>query len=771
MHIRRILSALIFLFLATSFSTIHAQNNVTLSGTITDIKSGESLIGATLRIEEKTNIGASSNEYGFYSISLPKGTYTFKITYVGYTEMKQVVKLDSTTVLNFGLENKKDLTTVIVKAVKKGDNLKKPVMGTETLNIKEIAKLPVIFGEKDIIKTLQLLPGVKSTGEGNSGFTVRGGATDQNLIILDEAPVYNASHLLGFFSTFNSDALKDATIIKGNSPAQYGGRLASVLDVKMKEGNNKDYQVSGGLGAISSRVTVEGPIQKEKSSFILSGRRTYADIFLKASEDFKDNQLFFYDLNAKANFAINKKNKIYASGYFGKDKLGFGTTFGIDWGNTTGTLRWNSIVNSKLFSNTSLIYSNYDFNIKIKAGETDFNINTNIKDINVKQDFSYYLNPKNSIRFGFNAIHHTITPSTTSGTVRTTIPKTGREALENALYFSNSYKPNDKLSMDYGLRLSAYSLLGGTTYNVYSNQVKTDSIAVAKGKISKTYFNVEPRFTANYRINDLSSVKMGYARNTQHLHQLSNSTGSSPSDQWIGNSYNIKPEIADQISLGYSKNFNNDNYELNVEAYYKNMQNQIDYKDAADINNAPDVESELLFGKGRAYGLEILFKKKTGNLTGWVGYTLSKTEKQINGINNNNWYKAKQDRTHDLSIVATYQLNTKWTLSGLFVYNTGNAVTFPTGKYSLNGQTIYRYDSRNANRMPANHRLDFSATYERTRRGKLQSSWSFGLYNVYGRENAYTITFRDNKNDPSKTEAVQTSLFRWVPSVTYNFKF
>jgi hypothetical protein len=754
-----------------SCSSVFAQNKFTISGTIKDARSGETLLGATVRIEEKASIGISSNEYGFYSLSLPKGSYTFKISFVGYTEVRKVVELDSSIIVNWNLDRKNVNNEVVVRATKKGDNLRKPVMGTETLNMKEIAKLPVIFGEKDIVKTLQLLPGVKSSGEGSSGFSVRGGATDQNLIVLDEAPVYNASHLLGFFSTFNSDAIKDATIIKGNSPAQYGGRLASVLDVKMKEGNNKETNVSGGIGLISSRITVEGPIQKEKSSFIISGRRTYADLFLKATEDFKDSKLFFYDLNAKANYTINKKNRIYASGYFGKDKLSLGTNFGIDWGNTTGTLRWNRIINSKLFSNTSLIYSNYDFNIKLKAGETDFKINTNIKDVNLKQDFSYFSNPKNSLRFGFNAIQHTITPSTTSGTINTSTAKEGREALENALYISNSTKPSDKLSIDYGVRLSAYSLLGGTTYNIYKNNVKIDSVVAKDGAISKTYYNLEPRLTANYRINEVSSIKAGYARNTQHLHQLSNSTGSSPSDQWIGNSYNIKPEIADQVSMGYSRNFDNDNYEFNAETYYKAMQNQVDYKDAADVNNAPDVESELLFGKGRAYGVELMFKKKAGNLTGWVGYTLSKTERQIDGINFNKWYNAKQDRTHDLSIVGTYQLNTKWSLSGLFVYSTGNAVTFPTGKYSLNGITVYEYGNRNANRMPANHRLDISATYEPKKKRKMQGTWNFGLYNVYGRENAYTITFEDNPNDPTKTQALQTSLFRWVPSVTYNFKF
>jgi TonB dependent receptor/CarboxypepD_reg-like domain/TonB-dependent Receptor Plug Domain len=765
------LALLVFFVSALYPENALSQQKFTVSGTIKDSATGESLIRASVTIVEKENVGVTTNEYGFYSLSLPKGRYTFRVTYVGFSEQLLSVSLDSSMVLNWGLTDKRTMQEVIISSQKKNDNLTRPVMGTEVLSIKDIAKLPVLFGEKDILKTIQLLPGIKSAGEGSSGFSVRGGATDQNLILLDEAPVYNASHLLGFFSTFNSDAIKDATIIKGNSPAQYGGRLASVLDIKMKEGNNKEYNINGGLGLISSRLSVEGPIQSDKSSFIVSGRRTYADLFLKASPDFKDSKLYFYDLNAKANYRINSKNRIYLSGYFGRDVLAFGENFGIDWGNSTGTLRWNSIISSKLFSNTSVIYSNYDYNIAIQSGETDFNINSNIKDWNLKQDFTLYANPKNSLRFGFNAIHHTITPKTFEGTVSNNTEKEGRTAFENAVYLSNNYKATDKLSIDYGLRFSFYTLLGGTTYNLYDKGVQTGSIVVEKGKAGKTYYNAEPRITANYRLSEMSSIKAGYARNTQHLHLLSNSTAGNPTDQWIGNSYNIKPEIADQFSIGYSKNFDDNNYELNIESYYKDMQNQVDYKDEADLNTAVDVESELLYGKGRAYGLEVLFKKKTGQLTGWVGYTLSKTERKIDGINNGDWYNAKQDRTHDLSVVASYQLNARWTLSGLFVYNTGNAVTFPTGKYQLNGVTVFQYASRNANRMPANHRLDFSATYERKRKGRYQSSWNFSLYNVYGRENAYTITFQDDPEDASKTQALQTSLFRWVPSVTYNFKF
>ncbi|WP_228446686.1 TonB-dependent receptor plug domain-containing protein [Chryseobacterium sp. 3008163] len=646
-------------------------------------------------------------------------------------------------------------------------------MGTETLSIKSIEKLPVLFGEKDVLKTIQLLPGIKSNGEGSSGFSVRGGATDQNLILLDEAPVYNASHLLGFFSTFNSDALKDASIIKGNSPAQYGGRLSSVMDVKMKDGNNKDYNVNGGIGLISSRLSVEGPIQKEKSSFIVSGRRTYADVFLKATDDFKDSKLYFYDLNLKANYQINENNRLYISGYFGRDVLGLGNTFSTDWGNTTATLRWNSIINSKLFSNTSFIYSNYDYKVSLTSNDNTFGLDSQIQDWNLKQDFSWFAGNKHSVRFGLQSIYHTITPSSASGTSVSSFPRNSRYSWENALYINDDFKATEKLTVNYGLRLSMFSVLGGDTFNTYDNGVLTESRFLEKGKFGKTYVNLEPRITANYRINEVSSIKGGYARNTQNLHLLSNSSSGNPTDQWIGSSYSVKPEIADQISAGYSRNFNNNNYEINAEVYYKTMQNQIDFKNGAEItfDAAADVEGELLFGKGRAYGLEVIAKKKNGKLTGWISYTLSKTERKINGINDNNWYNARQDKTHDLSVVATYELNPKWSFSGLFVYSTGNAVTFPTGKYDLLGQTIFQYSKRNADRMPAYHRMDLSATYEPNKNKRWKSSWSFGIYNVYGRENAYTIAFEDNPDNPGTTRAMQTSLFKFVPNITYNFKF
>ena len=761
-------SFLILTFLSTASL---AQDKVVLSGTVKDNQTGESIIRAIIRVKELPNIGVFSNEYGFYSISLAKGNYTISVSQVGYEMYTNNIQIDSSIINNIQLSANNLLKEVVVESSKKNNNLTKAQMGTETLNMVAISKVPVIFGEKDILKTLQLLPGVKSAGEGNSGYYVRGGAADQNLILLDEAPVYNASHLLGFFSTFNSDAIKDATLIKGNSPAIYGGRLSSVLDVKMKEGNNKDYVVNGGLGLISSRVSIEGPIQNDKSSFILSGRRTYADMFLKATEKFKDNILYFYDLNMKANYTINAKNKIYLSGYFGKDELGLGDAFGIDWGNKTGTIRWNKIMSNKLFLNTSLIYSDYNYNVKLKNGETNFNINSNIKDVNLKQDYTFYADPKNNLRFGFNTILHTITPSTFSGTVTNSLSKQGRNGLENAIYLSNNYKPNNDLSLDVGLRVSAYTLMGGDDYNIYSNGNVQSTIKLAKSSFGKTYINPEPRFTLNYRITDQNSFKAGYARNVQHLHILSNSTASSPSDQWIGNSYNIKPEISDQYSIGYVNTLNQNMFEMSTELYYKNLQNQLDYVDGAEVNTLADVESALLYGVGRAYGFEWLLKKKEGLFTGWVSYTLSKTERKINGINQNNWYNAKQDRTHDIAVVGIYTINSKWSVSGVFVYNTGDAVTFPTGKYAFQGQTLYQYASRNANRMPDNHRLDISVTYDKKRKKKIQESWNFSLYNVYGRENAYRITFQDDPNNLSRTQIIQTSLFRWVPSITYQFKF
>ncbi len=764
---------LIALFIIPTFTSRVTGQNFTISGTLKDANSGEGLIGATVRIPELQGVGVTCNEYGFYSLTLKTGTYTLRASYVGYLDFEQQIVLTKDQRLDINLKDNATLQEVVVSARKENEKVTQAQMGVEKLDVAEIAKIPVIFGEKDILKTIQLLPGVKSAGEGNSGFYVRGGAADQNLILLDEAPVYNASHLLGFFSTFNSDAIKDVTLIKGNSPAQYGGRLASVLDIKMNEGNDKNYRVKGGIGVISSRLSVEGPIQKEKSSFLITGRRTYADVFLKLTDEFKDNKLYFYDLNGKANYRINANNRIFLSGYFGRDVLGVGNDIGIDWGNKTGTLRWNSLIGPKLFSNTSLIYSDYNYNIRVNQSGTEFNLNSEIKDINLKQEFQYFPNSKNSWRFGFNAIHHSLAPSRfkSNNPDITDQNKETRYALENAAYVNNSFNATDRLNVDYGLRLSSYSVLGAGTFNIYDKGILKNTIKIGDNKFGKTYWNLEPRVSASLTLNENSSIKAGYSRNTQNLHLLSNSTSGSPTDSWIGNSYNIKPEIADQVSLGYFRNFAENKYELSAETYYKDMQNQVDYKNGADINTAPDLESELLYGKGRAYGLELNLKKKTGAFTGWISYTLSRTERQLEGVNNGDWYNAKQDRTHDVSIVGIYQLTPKWSLAGTWVYYTGNAVTFPSGKYEVNGNTVLYYTERNGYRMPAYHRMDLSATYESQRKGRFQGSWNFSLYNVYGRQNAYLINFIDDPNDPSRTVAEQTSLFRWIPSVTYNFKF
>lgn len=760
---KTIITTLILFF---STTLLPAQQKFTISGTIKDKTNGETLIGANIFPLELPGMGASCNEYGFYSLTLPEGEYHIVYSFISYKSDTAFIKLNANIKSDRFLSEKALATEeVVVSATRVNDNITNTEIGVEKLDMKGAEKLPVMFGEKDVLKTIQLLPGVKSAGEGNSGFFVRGGSADQNLILLDEAPVYNASHLLGFFSTFNNDALKDVTVIKGNSPAQYGGRLSSVLDVKMKEGNNQKYSVTGGLGLISSRLSVEGPIVKDKGSFIVTGRRTYADLFLKLTDDFKDNTLYFYDINAKANYNINDENRIFLSGYFGRDKMGLGA-FGVDWGNQTVTLRWNSLISSKLFSNTSFIYSDYSYKGSITSGDATLSIESEIKDYTLKEEFQYFPDSKNTIRFGVNSIYHTLIPKRFKGNLYDEPEKNARYSWENAIFVNNTMEITKELTLDYGLRFSAYSILGGDKYNIYNKGVLVDSVVLASGKYGKTYYDLEPRFQFNILFNEKSSIKGGYARNTQHLHLLSNSTGS-PTDQWIGNSYNIKPEISDQVSLGYFLNYEDedDTYQFSVETYYKSLQNQVDYKNGADISTAPDIESELLFGKGRAYGIEFLIKKTNGRFTGWIGYTISKTERKIDGINNGNWYKANQDRTHDLSIVAMYELTERWSLSALFVYNTGNAATFPSGKYGIGSNPVFYYTERNGYRMPAYHRLDFGATYTISQ----NSSLNFSLFNVYGRENAYSIAFEDDLN--GRTRAVQTSLFRWVPSITYNFKF
>ncbi len=757
-----------------------AQDKFTVSGSVKDGRTGEELIGASIRLKEKPSVGTITNEYGFFSLTLDKGTYTLLIDFIGYTQVERVLVLDKNQKLDVPIgETAKQLDEVVVSARKADENIRTAQMGVERIDIKDVANIPVLFGEKDILKTIQLLPGVKSAGEGQSGFFVRGGAVDQNLILLDEAPVYNANHLLGFFSTFNSDAIKDATLLKGNAPPQYGGRLSSVLDIKMNEGNNQNFGGSGGIGLISSKLNLEGPIQKDKSSFLVTGRRTYADLFLKLSPDstINNNTLYFYDLNAKVNYKLSANDRLFLSGYFGRDKLGFGSQFGINWGNTTGTARWNHVWNAKTFSNTSLIYSNYDYQIRIASGATDFRITSQIEDWNLKQEFQFFPNPSNSWRFGVNVIHHTVTPgnvtnASTDGTGINIGNLQKRKSLESALYAGNEQELGEHWSLNYGLRLSMFNVLGGSDYyNIDAKGNILDTLKYASGEVVKTYLYPEPRVSLSYILNPSVSIKAAYARNTQNMHLLSNSTTSSPTDRWVSSSNFIKPEIADQVSIGYFQNFADNKYEFSAETYYKTMQNQVDYRDGADLRINDVVETELLFGKGRAYGLELLLKKKSGKFTGWIAYTLARTERQIAGVNKGNWYAARQDKTHDIALVGIYQLNPKWTFAGTWVYQTGNAVTFPSGKYTAADQILWYYTERNGYRMPAYHRLDLSATWQLKKRKYWSSELAFSIYNAYGRENAYTIAFKESKTDPTKTEIEQTSLFKWIPSVSYNFKF
>ena len=768
----------LFLVLIVSTLTALTQVRHTVSGTITDKASGEVLIGATVVLLERPGSGAISNSYGFYSLTAPQGNYTLVISFAGYQPDTIKIKLSRNIEFQAHLSiESAELQGVVVSVRNKYSNVASALMGVQNLSIKEMNNVPVLFGEKDILKTLQLLPGIKSAGDGSSGIFIRGGSSDQNLILLDEAVVYNPSHLLGFFSTFNSDAIKDVTVYKGGMPAEYGGRLSSVLDIKMNDGNNQAFVGSGGLGLISSRLNLEGPIVKDNGSFTISARRTYADLFLKLSKDtnVNRNSLYFYDLNAKANYRINDKNRVYLSGYFGRDVLSFSNTFGIQWGNSTGTARWNHIYSSRLFSNTSLIYSNYNYVININSSNNNINLVSQIRDFSLKEDFQYYISPSSTLKFGLDIIHHTFSPGIIDASLSSSfnslnLPK--KYDLENAAYISHEWSPLKKLNIIYGMRFSAFSILGPGNFYTYDSSGNTSNTATySSGKIVKTYFNPEPRFSASWVLNPNSSVKFSYTRNVQYLHLLSNSTAGNPTDLWIPSSNNVKPGIADQESAGYFRNFEDNKYEFSSEIYYKGMQNQIDYKNGAQLVANENVESQLLYGKGRAYGWEVFLKKKEGKFTGWLSYTLSRTELQINGINEGNSYPAKQDITHDVSLVGIYKASKKWTLSATWVYNTGNAVTFPNGKYEMNGQIVFYYTQRNGYRMPPYHRLDLAATLETKKRKKWESSWTFSVYNAYDRANAYAIIFQKDSDNPSLTQAVQYSLFKIVPSVTYNFKF
>jgi hypothetical protein len=755
-------------------NTLLAQQNYTISGYMRDAATGEELLYATVAAKDK-GIGATTNLYGFYSLTLPEGDYVLSYAYLGMVTKDINIRLTQNLTQDVELEsNAMQLAEVVVKAEKENANITNTETSVLSLNVKEAKLIPVLFGEQDILKTIQLLPGVSANSEGSSGFFVRGGDADQNLILLDEAPIYNASHLLGFFSVFNSDALKDVKLYKGGMPAEYGGRISSVLDVRMKNGNMKEWQVSGGIGLISSRITAEGPIKKDKGSIIVSARRTYADILARPflSAGFEDADLYFYDFNLKANYKITEKDRIYLSGYFGKDV--FGTeAFGFDWGNTTATLRWNHLFSEKIFSNTSLIYSDYNYGFKVAASGNTINLNSGIYDYNLKQDYSWFANSNNTVTFGWQGILHRFKPTVfqlggTTTDSDTTAP--AQKALETGIYVANEQKISSKLTLNYGLRLSGFSNIGAFTEKEYDAQDNVIAeTTYEEGELYNNYFGWEPRLSATYILNEESSLKTSYNRNYQYLHLLSNSNSGTPTDLWIPTSKLVKPEISNQFALGYFRNFKENAYEFSVESYYKNLLNQVDFEDGGSALNNPDVEADLTFGQGRTYGVEFFLKKKKGDFTGWIGYTLAKSERQFDDINSGEWFSARQDRTHYLTAVAMYQFSPRLNASASFVYYTGDAVTFPVGKYYVEGQLISLYGDRNSERMPDYHRLDLGMTYILKDSDKFYSSLNFSIYNVYNRKNAYSISFETNGE--GNTEAVKLALFGIVPSISWDFNF
>ncbi|MES2275781.1 MAG: TonB-dependent receptor [Bacteroidota bacterium] len=755
-----------------------AQGKFSISGTIKDAQTGESLIGATITTAEVKQNGVVSNDFGFYSLSLPAGNYTLQISYIGYKTILLKIVLDKNLVVNQALTVDNELQEVVVKGnVPTNDNISNPQMGLNKLDANQLNNVPVLLGEKDILKTIQLLPGVKSTGDANTGYYVRGGGADQNLILLDGAQVYNATHLFGFFSIFNSDAIKDVSLYKGGMPAMYGGRLSSVLDVKMDEGNNQKFGFEGGIGLISSRIKAEGPLVKGKSSFMVSARRTYADAFLRLSGDssLKGSSLYFYDLNTKLNYQLDDKNTLYLSAYYGKDDIGLKDNFSTNWGNTTASLRWNHIYSSKLFANTSVVYSNYNYAINNYSDNNIFNVVSRIKDFSVKSDFTWFATSRHQLTYGADITHHHITPGNIQSTPTAVYNSTkieDRNAYVISGYLSDDMKIGSKINLVYGARLNLFSLRGpGTFYTYDKSGLIASTTNYGSGAAVQNYLNLEPRVNASYTITDQTSVKASYNHNSQNIHLLSNSTAALPTDIYVMSSNNVKPGIADQVSLGYYKNLNHNVFELSAEVYYKWLQNQIDYKNNAQLLANENVESQLLYGSGRAYGLELFLKKKYGRLNGWIGYTLSRVENKFADINNGAYFPARQDRTHDISLVGIYQLKPRVTISAVFVYGTGNAVTFPDGKYKVGGVTTYYYSARNGYRLPSDNRLDLGIIFDGKPHKKYRSGWTFGIYNVYNRKNPYSVIFRDTKDSPPRSQAVETSLFGIIPSVTWNFKF
>ena len=767
------LSILLTLIIITLFS--FSQEKYTISGYVKD-EAGEELIGATIYIQN-IKTGTVTNVYGFYSITLIAGDYNVDYSYMGYEIQTKEINLNQNFSYNITLiEATKTIDEVIITAERKNENVVKTEMSTVKLQAKEIKKVPALLGEIDVIKTLQLLPGIQSTGEGFSGFNVRGGSPDQNLILFDEATVYNASHLMGFFSIFNNDAIKDLKIYKGDIPAQYGGRLSSLLDIRMKEGNQKKFQATGGLGTISSRLTLEGPIIEDKWSVLVAGRRTYADLFLLLSseESVRSNKLYFYDLNLKTNYRISDKDRIFVSGYFGRDVFKFGDYFSWDWGNYTLTTRWNHLFTEKLFSNFSFIYTKYDYKMESGIGDYGFRWISDLEDFKVKGDLTYYPNPNNTIRFGIDATFHHFNPGFASGTGGDPIKMPESNALEYAAYISNEHKITQTLTVNYGLRGSIFQNMGkATVYNFDNNYEKVDSTIYDNWDIFNTFYGLEPRISANYVINERSSVKASYSRTKQYLHLASNSTAGSPLDVWLPSSPNIDPQIADQVALGYFRNFWSNIIEASVEVYYKDMDYQIDYKDHANLMLNPELEGEFRIGDAWSYGAEFLVRKQQGKFTGWVSYTLSKSERKIPEINSGKVYPSSYDKPHNIAIVGIYDLTKRWNFSVAWVYTTGAPVTFPSGKYEFENMAVPIYTDRNSFRMPDYHRLDLSIILNSKEKPnkRLRSDLNISVYNVYNRHNAWMIYFSQDPEQPNVTNAEKVYVFPIIPSLTWNFYF
>jgi len=813
--IKRLLASLLFF----SFFAGRSQN-FTISGTIKEKKTGELAIGATIYIKELKK-GTNTNNYGFYSITLPKGNYTVIFMYLGYNTHTENVTLDKNIDLDVPLtQTGIEMEEVVVSGERPDQNIKSSQMSTVSLDMKQIKSLPAFMGEVDILKTIQLLPGVKSAGDGQSGFYVRGGGPDQNLILLDEAVVYNASHLMGFFSVFNGDAIKNVTLTKGGMPAQYGGRLSSVLDITMKDGNNQNFQVDGGIGLIASRFTVQGPIKKDTSSFIISGRRTYIDVITKPifrNTEFKGTSYYFYDLNTKVNYRFNSKNSLYLSGYFGNDVFLFKdkeSGFGVEtkWGNATGSLRWSHIFNSKLFANTSLIYSYYNFSFTALQEQFEFKIFSGIRDHNAKIDFSWFPSGRHSVKFGANYIFHIFIPTNATARAGETKFDLGDVVKlyshEAHAYIGDDWDLNDHIRVNAGTRFSYFMHVGPFTRYVKDPFTKTtDTVVYSTGKRVSDYNGIEPRVSLRYELTKSLSLKGSYTRNYQYIHLASISSVSLPTDVWMPSTDLIKPQIGNQYAIGVFKNFKDNMFETSIEGYYKDMQNLIEYKEGAqpqdNVKDNPD--NSFTFGRGEAYGAEFFVKKREGKFTGWIGYTLSWTNRTFAEINNGKTYFAKYDRRHDISIVTAYELSAKWNLSAVFVFNTGNRGTLPNSLYFFEQAVNVDYGPRNSYQFAPYHRLDLSATYTPSRakqierkRKKLErryvrkgkdvstivlprkwaknfsQSWTFSAFNAYNRKNPYFIYFDTAGsilNGDFKVQAKQVSLFPVLPSVTWNFKF